>query len=101
MVPYLSPQEIALLENAASRVPLKGDRDSLLIAVLFQVGLRVSELIQLTPNHLELFEGQPMFRLMIKGHKQHMMSVPEPLADRLQAYSFRHGLAKNDKFFEV
>jgi transposase len=36
----------------------------------------------------------------MKGHKQHVMSVPEPLANRLQAYAFRHGLSKSDKFFK-
>ena len=27
------------------------------------------------------------------------MSIHEPLADQLQAYAFRHGLTKSDKFF--
>ena len=101
LLPYLPPEEIALLENAAARAPRKGDRDSLLIAVLFQVGLRASEVTRITPNHLELFEGKPVLRLIVKGHKQHVMSVPEPLANRLHAYAFRNGLTKSDQFFPV
>jgi hypothetical protein len=49
------------------------------------------EVTQLTSNHLELFEGKPIFQSIMKGHKQHVMSVPEPLVNRLQAYAFRHG----------
>jgi hypothetical protein len=30
-----------------------------------------------------------------------MMSVPEPLAHRLQTYAFRHGLTKSDRFFNM
>jgi integrase/recombinase XerD len=101
ILPYLPPEEIARMENAAARAPRKGDRDALLIAVLFQVGLRASEVIRITPNHLELFEGKPVIRVLVKGHKQHVMSVPEPLAHRLQAYAFRHGLSKTDRFFKM
>jgi site-specific recombinase XerD len=29
------------------------------------------------------------------------MSIPEHLANRLQAYAFHHGLSKNEKFFNM
>ena len=69
-VPYLPPEEVALLEKAAAQAPRKGERDSLLIAVLFQVGVRASEAISLTPNHMDVFEGKPVVRLRVKGGKQ-------------------------------
>ena len=50
---------------------------------------------------MELFEGKPIFRLIVKGGKQHVKPIAEPVADRLQAYAFRHGLAKSDKLFKM
>ncbi len=101
ILPYLPVEEIARLENAAARAPKTGERNSLLISVLFQVGVRASEVIRVTPNHIELFESHPIFRLIVKGNKQHVMAIPQSLADRLEAYAFRHGLTKSDKFFPM
>jgi len=101
IVPYLPPEEVALLEKAAAQAPRKGERDSLLIAVLFQVGVRASEAISLTPNHMDVFEGNPVIRLRVKGGKQHVMSIPAPLSNRLEAYAYHNGLDKDQKFFDM
>ena len=101
IVPYLPVEEIVLLERAAEKAPRKGERDSLLIAVLFQVGVRASEAISLTPNHMDVFEGKPVVRLRVKGGKQHVMSIPTPLSDRLEAFAYRNGIEKDQKFFDM
>ena len=50
LVPYLRPKEIQQL--CAGCRGRQRDRDALLILVLFQTGLRISEALSLTVGHL-------------------------------------------------
>ncbi len=100
-VRYLTPEEVKQLEHAALESPRKGDRDALLIRVLFQTGLRISEALSLTPAHIEIFEGAPVFRILGKGSKVRRVSCPVPLAENLQAYAFRHTLTNSAQFFSI
>ncbi len=101
IVPYLTPEEVRQLESAALEAPRKGERDALLIRVLFQTGLRISEALTLTPTHVEIFEGRPCFRFVGKGAKPRRVACPVTLAESLQAYAFRHGLTSGDRFFSI
>ena len=60
IVPYLTGDEVRALAQEAKR-RRKGERDSLLILLLFQTGLRISEALSLTPSHIESFEGKIYF----------------------------------------
>ena len=101
IVPYLTPEEVRQLEGAALAAPRKGERDALLIRVLFQTGLRISEALSLTPTHVEIFEGRPCFRFIRKGAKPRRVACPVTLAESLRAYAFRHGLASGERFFSI
>ncbi len=90
---YLTPEEVRQLESAALQSPRKGERDAILLRVLFQTGLRISEALSLTPRHLEIFEGRPSFRIVGKGDKPRRVACPVTLAESLQAYAFRHQVA--------
>ncbi len=96
---YLTPEEVRQLEQAALKSPRKGERDALLLRVLFQTGLRISEALSLTPAHLEIFEGRPSFRIVGKGNKPRRVACPITLGESLQAYAFRHQLANGERFF--
>jgi integrase/recombinase XerD len=100
-VTYLTPAEVRQLENAALQNPRKGERDALLVRLLFQTGLRISEALSLTPNHLEVFEGRPTFRFVGKGKKPRRVACPITLAESLQAYAFRHQLISSERFFAI
>ncbi len=52
VVTYLTPEEVRQIESAALKSPRKGERDALLVRVLFRTGLRISEALSLTPAHL-------------------------------------------------
>jgi len=101
IVTYLTPEEVRQLESAALTAPRKGERDALLIRVLFQTGLRISEALTLTPNHVEIFEGRPSLSVIGKGNKPRRVACPVTLAESLQAYAFRHQLASSERFFAI
>ena len=100
IVPYLTRDEVrVLVEEAKKR--RKGERDSLLILLLFQTGLRISEALSLTPSHIESFEGRPVLRVVGKGKKERVVALPERLADKLRAYAYEKGLKADERFFPI
>lgn len=101
VVTYLTPEEVRQIENAALESPRKGERDMLLIRVLFQTGLRISEALRLTPAHLEVFEGRPSLHIVGKGGKPRRVACPTNLAESLQAYAFRHELTTVGRLFPI
>ena len=100
VVPYLLPEEVKSLVEAVKGTR-QGQRDGLLIEVLFQVGLRISEALSLTPSHIQRFEGKPVLSIIGKGKKPRTVSIPERLADRLRSFAFERKLNHNDLFFPV
>ena len=83
------------------RVPATGDRDALLIRVLFQTGFRISKALRQTPSHLEIFEGRPAFRIVGKGDKPRRVACHVTLAESLQAYAFRHQPPSDERLFAI
>lgn len=62
IVPYLTPEEVYRMAEAASG-GRNGERDKLLILLLFETGLRVSEALSLTPRLLGQHNGKPVIHL--------------------------------------
>jgi len=100
IVPYLTPEEVRQIADAA-KASRKGDRDSLLITLLFQSGLRISEALSLTPRHIGRYEGLPVLRIKGKGKKDRLVACPESLANRLRSYAYEHKLGNQDRFFHI
>lgn len=100
VVSYLTAEEIYQIAEAAER-SLKGDRDYLLILLLFQTGLRISEALALTPRHITQFEGRPVLQVLGKGRKPRLVSCPERLALELRSYAYTHKLNLDDRFFKI
>ena len=101
IVPYLTKEEVRLLVEEAKRRPRKGERDALLIQVLYQTGLRISEALSLTPSSIREFEGKPALEVLGKGRKLRLVACPERLADKLRAYAYKKNLGPKDKFFPI
>jgi len=97
-VPYLLPQEVTGLVEAVKETR-QGQRDGLLIRVLFQTGLRISEALSLTPSHIQKFEGKSILSIIGKGRKPRLVAIPERLVDRLKGYAFEAKLSPQDPFF--
>jgi integrase/recombinase XerD len=98
IVPYLSIQEVRELADQALK-GRHGARDSLLVHLLFQSGLRISEALSLTPNHIQKFEGRAILSIIGKGRKPRLVSIPEPLADKMKSYAWEKKLSTQDRFF--
>jgi integrase/recombinase XerD len=73
----------------------------LLIKVLYQCGLRISEALSLTPSHLTQFEGIHCLRVKGKGGKERLVHVPEALYSQLLAYAYQRKLKPTDRFFNL
>jgi integrase len=99
-VPYLRPEEVSALIEAARKLRY-GERNVLLIKVLYQCGLRISEALSLTPSHLTRFEGIPCLRVKGKGGKERLVHVPEALYSQLLAYAYQRKLKQTDRFFNL
>ena len=100
IVPYLTSDEVNLLASEA-RKRRKGERDTLLILLLYQTGLRISEALSLTPSHIESFKGRPVLRFTGKGGKERVAALPKRLADKLRAYAYEKGIKINERFFPI
>ena len=97
IVPYLTPDEVQrLCEGCRGR---QRDRDALLILVLFQTGLRISEALGLTVGHLSRQPGA--LEVLGKGSKPRLVACPAALSHRLKAYAFDRGLGPADRLFPV
>jgi integrase len=99
-VPYLRPEEVSALIEAARKLRY-GERNVLLIKVLYQCGLRISEALSLTPSHLTQFEGIHCLRVKGKGGKERLVHVPEALYSQLLAYAYQRKLKQTDRFFNL
>jgi integrase/recombinase XerD len=97
LVPYLSPEEVQRL--CAGCRGRQQDRDALLILLLFQTGLRVSEALSLTVGHLSRQPGA--LEVLGKGKKARLVACPAALSHRLKAYAYDRGLGPDDRLFPV
>jgi len=95
-VSYLTEEEIAQLVAAC-----KKERDRLLITLLFQTGVRISEALALTPASIRNFEGKPAMEILGKGKKLRMVALPAQLKDKLESYAYRAGIEPREKFFDI
>ena len=100
VVSYLTPEEVKMLVETASR-GRQGERDSLLILLLFQTGLRISEALSLTPSSIQKLDGQPVLSVIGKGKRLRQVSIPVRLVDRLKSYAYERKLGVSQRFFDI
>jgi integrase/recombinase XerD len=95
-VRYLVEEEIDQLCRACKR-----ERDGLLISLLFQTGLRISEALVLTPASIQEFEGRPAIEVVGKGKRVRMVALPINLRHRLESYAYRAKIEPRARFFDI
>ena len=100
VVPYLTAEEVHLLVKVLNG-ERNSTRNSLLILLLFQTGLRISEALKLTPSSIQTFEGKPVLSVMGKGKKPRLVACPERLAEKLKSYAYEKKIGPKDRLFPI
>jgi integrase/recombinase XerD len=95
-VSYLTEEDIKQLTEACKR-----ERDQLLITLLYQTGLRISEALSLTPASIRKFDGRPAMEIIGKGRKLRLVALPASLKDKLESFAYRQGIDRKSRFFDI
>ena len=80
----LSETEVEVLLSAPDVDDVLGLRDRAMLELLYACGLRVSELVNVTTDQVNLTQG--VVRLMGKGNKERLVPLGEEAVDWLQCY---------------
>jgi site-specific recombinase XerD len=83
-VSFLSPEELSRLFSQPDTKTLTGLRDKAILELLFSSGLRVSELVSLDKDHVNLKRREFMVRG--KGQKDRPIFISDAAAQSIQAY---------------
>lgn len=81
---FLTVAEVDALMAAPDVTTPRGVRDRALLELLYATGLRVSELLALTPAHVDIAAG--VLTTMGKGRKERMVPFGDEAAARLRGY---------------
>jgi site-specific recombinase XerD len=85
LVNYLTAKEMQIILDAPNISTLSGIRDRAMIYLCFAAGLRVSELVELYLNQLELYP-QPTIHVIGKGRKERVLPLWKETAIVLKAW---------------
>jgi site-specific recombinase XerD len=83
---YLSIEEVKVLFSVPDTKNKKGLRDLAILAILYETGARVQELIDLTPAHLNIEGETPYVELRGKGNKVRRIPIAAEVATILSRY---------------
>lgn len=83
-VTFLTPEELDRLASQADIASLVGARDRAIIELLFSSGLRISELVALDRDHINL--GRREFMVRGKGQKDRPIFISQEAADWIRKY---------------
>ncbi|WP_308003313.1 tyrosine-type recombinase/integrase [uncultured Chryseobacterium sp.] len=95
-ISYLSIEAIRLLLEQIPDSNRSSRRDLAMIALLYDSGARVQEIIDLTPSCIR-FEEPCMVRLTGKGNKQRLVPLQEKQIKLLEQYINDYGLNRREK----
>ena len=84
MPSVLTEQEVERLLAAPDLDTASGKRDRAMLETLYATGLRVSELVSLRPEQVNLLQG--VLRVVGKGDKERLVPLGEPAVDWLERF---------------
>ena len=104
-VPHLGVAQIQGLIQAVQDITTHStlkERNKLLVQLLFDSCLRVSEALNLRPQDLESSVNGWFIRVFsLKKHSWDVAAISPSLAAQLQAYAYRHQLKSDEVFFPM
>jgi site-specific recombinase XerD len=94
-VGYLSDTELAHLLTKIDRATVTGERDYLLVALLYDTGARIQELLDLKPSDFR-FAAPPFVRLRGKGRRERTCPLLNQTARLVSRFLFATGRSVED-----
>jgi site-specific recombinase XerD len=91
---HLSDEEVKLLFAVPDFRKKQGIRDLAILTVLYDSGVRVSELISLRTSDIRM-DGTTTLRITGKGRKQRLVPISSATANIIKAYYKAHGVDRN------
>jgi integrase/recombinase XerD len=100
IVEYLTPDEvkrgvIAYNEGRHS------SRDSLLVKILFETGLRISEGLSLTSRMIGNYEGHVVLYITGKGGKPRMVACPDDFANEIRSFAYLNKIELDQRIWDI
>jgi len=99
-IPHLDLEQIRKLIETAGK-NRNGERDRLLVQLLFDGCLRCSEAISIRPQDIESSPTGWQVYILGKGKKRSAVAISASLAAQLQAYAYRNGIAPDARLFRI
>jgi integrase len=99
-VAHLDVSQVKRLADAAGE-SRQGERDRLLIQLLFDGCLRCSEAIGVKPCDIVRNDTGRALRVKGKGGKFALVAISSNLVAQLLQYAYDHKLSENDRFFNI
>ena len=97
-VTYLDPKEVKAILAQPDRTTLSGQRDHALLALLYNTGARIDEVLSLTPAALHL-DAPSQVRLLGKGRKERICPLWPETASLLSALLRRAPRGEHEPIF--
>jgi len=104
---FLSENQIQMIFDAAQKdTSATGDRNHIMITLMYVCGIRVSELVQLTASNINFNDG--LLHISGKGDKQRIIPIPSPMLlliqkylQNSQPYLFKNMVLDSDYLFPI
>ncbi len=100
---YLTEEQLdALFMYAQQQSGSYAERNCIMLVVLYASGMRISELVELKRQDLDLAQG--LITVHGKGSKERLVPLPLPVIARLQAYlgsTYKSLVTKNSKTYQT
>jgi integrase/recombinase XerD len=92
---YLTEQELGHFLAQVDRSTLHGERDYILLAVLYDTGARIQEVLDLTPRHFH-FDTPAYVRVCGKGRRERLCPLLQQTTRLVRRFLVDHGRALDD-----
>lgn len=92
---YLSEQELGHVLAQVDRSSVHGERDYVLLAVLYDTGARIQEVLDLTPRHFR-FDAPAYVRVSGKGRRERLCPVLPQTARLVRRFLTAHARSPDD-----
>ena len=99
-VSFITETEVYRIADVAKAMR-DGERNELLILIMFQAALRVTEAVKLRVQDKATVDGKHILLVQGKGNKPRLVAIPEKLSYHLGDYAHRQGLKPEDRFFSI